>query len=156
MLRVVQRTAVIVLAAFFLGASAGISLFVHTCGSSHRTDYRLFPEYFSTGDACCGLTNDTHIGGCSSHSHAIPEGISRNSCCEKGHVLLKVSVFNGQTVTKVKPITAFVDLVAEPAPSELNRPSLDTKDLTGLYHAPPPLMTGKSLVFYLNQIRIPS
>lgn len=156
MLKSLKIIGISMLAVVILAGSAGISLFIHACGSGKKLDYRLYPEYFSVGKSCCDPWAGKTMSSCSKEEHGQHQGISKEDCCESMHVILRIPQL-------IHPQPIFVDFSLPGHIAGLflktTVPEPVTAQVMAGYWAgdpsPPPL-SGRALLIALHQIQIPS
>jgi hypothetical protein len=149
--RKIQAVLSCLLLVIFLAGTTGITLFIHTCSSSHKTEVSAYPEIFRHSTACCCEENSSTATPPSKETE-----INNPECCRNQQLLLKASLI-GFPVTYLQLIKAtffpipLVDNTLLPVNQEHG--SL-AEYLPWLDHSPP--LSGKSLVYFIHQIRIPS
>jgi hypothetical protein len=137
--------------AVFLTGTTGVSFFVHECTSSREKEVFPFPEIFDNKVDCCCDGENQHevIDGNQISSLNAPE------CCKNTHIYLKAS-FNGfpqffqftPDLSAKNIPTDFLNSLHEDIYSEIKttEPRVD--------HPPP--RSGKILIHFLQQIKIPA
>jgi len=132
--------------------TTGITFFIHTCSGSQKTEITAYPEFFKHASTCC----------CSDENASQETGISptpelkKPSCCRNQNLFLKSYVSTAPSVQSVTGKTILFPLYPEGllvSFTHYKQPAV-TEYLAWQDHSPP--WTGKSLIFFIHQIRIPS
>jgi hypothetical protein len=136
---------------FFLAGTTGITLFIHTCTSSHKTEISAYPEIFKhTSDCCCA---EEGINKSVASSKDLE--IDNPECCKNQHLFLKAYITGLPVVQnhlintplfQTHPVDLMNLIVKE-------RHLICDEYLPWLDHSPP--LSGKTLVYFIHQIRIP-
>ena len=150
---IVKRTVILLIIAIFLFANIGISVLRHICHSSNTTEVRVYPEFsHETCSGCCCIENTPTdrlpIDPDSIHFESVP-------CCQDVVSYLKPEL---SFLPAEKHISADIFLISFASPLFL-LPESVRKPVIGAMlkhrdHAPP--VTGKLLVYFLHQIKIPA
>lgn len=134
----------------FLTGTTGVSFYIHTCSSANKRDVYAFPEIKKPAGSCC-CDNEIHHG-TSCNDHLVFDAVP---CCTQQYLYFKAAFLSlvpcdhfvqFETVT---PVAATLLPVQNP---ELSPNVTYCRFLTG--KSPP--LSGRDLVFFLHQIRIPS
>lgn len=150
MKKLIRNILVITLLLLFLAATSGVSLFVHTCMESNRTDLLVFPEL--TGHtAGCGCMDEITRGDSDIPNHEV---VRSPECCRSVHLLIKMS-YTGVQGSWQGSVPVDLTILPHGQIRELPEPE-NTCSLAGyilwLDHSPPP---GNSRIYLYHQIRIP-
>jgi hypothetical protein len=149
--------ALLILVVFLFGTT-GLSVFHHFCSSSNEHDVTLYPELFDgSGDSCCA---DEEAGyACARHQGsaqgANPLGFDAPPCCKTVITFHKLEItsqrINRESFTSRLTHAAFAESVT-PGFGLADRPVFTPAHFQ--FYSPP-LLSGKQLVLFLNQLRIP-
>jgi hypothetical protein len=132
--------------------STGITFSFHTCSSSHKTDMKVFPEFFGIPAGCCcgeGIASE------SPDPVNTQPWIDMPECCKTNHAFFKVTVFAFTDPIQLSPAVTFLFNINEGNPEFSSIPDRDIFR-TGLpLPDPSPPLYGNDLVHFLNQAKIP-
>lgn len=150
--RVFNRILVIIILAALVVGSSGIHIRIHDCSGSKKKDYLAYPEFQSgTKGGCCAVdpkSKDDH--------QSTQTRVKKTACCKLNTITLKVNPFEHQYTTQASV------LIAPEFPSLLLSDEALPADDTNIVacNSPPNIepekLSGKELVYYINQLRIPS
>ena len=156
-MKTVQRIGILFLLLIFLFGTTGLSLLHHTCNSSKENNVTAYPEFFKTsGSSCC---EDEFIGYASANQEAFtPDVLSQHldaaPCCKTTVAFFKLLILTERveklTITDVsahKPLVPVSLNTILPFEQPLLKPAHFQ------FHSPP--LYGKTLVYYLQQLKIP-
>jgi hypothetical protein len=150
MIKTLQRFIAIVLLTVFIYGSVGVSFHVHECNGSGTRHVSVYPELFG-GTAICGCEEEP--------SPLIPDGnscFSQEACCINSYLYLKAD-FKGFTITYQQPADISKDLVTgELTGMEIPEITTCSEFAEKSIDHPPPLLSGRTLVTFLHQIKIPT
>ncbi|MHC1707812.1 MAG: hypothetical protein AB9842_09855 [Bacteroidales bacterium] len=134
-----------------MAGSSGISILVHDCSGSKKTNYVAFPALHDTkpGSCCgksCNLSEDTQ---------QTVNSIKKAKCCKSSKITLKVNPYERQYTTQASVLIS----PELPVTGNLTE-SFEADDTLILACNSPPQNkgfkpSGKELVFIINQLRIP-
>lgn len=132
----------------YLAGSTCVNFSVHTCSGSQKTDVTLFPEFQKESAGCCcqGFTSQLPA--------PVKSTISDPGCCKTTFRSFKANLnsFNVTVKTVANPsLQVISELPVRNCPT-MERQCL-AEYLPWLDHSPP--LSGKSLIYFLHQIRIP-
>ncbi len=148
-MKVLKQISVYVLLLIIVFSSLGISFYLHQC-HCHQTLYVSLGTAFTEPKASvCGTS-------CSTVSHRNNDNLSigKKGCCRDYlyFYLLPVApdyaapqIASASQIQLFVPTTTTIEMV-EISPS---------KEIIPFFHHPPPLLSGKSLVYFIQQIKIP-
>jgi len=135
-----------------LAGTTGITFFIHTCSGSQKIEITAYPELFKHSFTCCCSDENTS----QAHNTSQLLGVKAPPCCKNQHLFLKSYVstipaaqsFSGSTILfTVHPADLLLQVTRYKQPAVADYiPWLD--------HSPP--WSGKTLVYFIHQIRIPS
>ena len=137
--------------AVFLTGTTGVSFYIHECSSSNTREVVAFPEITNKAISCCC---DQEVHGSIHTEESIPF-IEEPPCCTNKRIYLKAT-FTGfpvsyQLTGKLNHADLpadFLSMLYEDQKQEIARP------VTIVDHPPP--LSGKSLIHFLHQIKIPA
>jgi hypothetical protein len=137
--------------AVFLTGTTGVSFYMHECSSSHKKEITAFPELFNTTVSCC-CAEEVH--GSNSSDDPV-SSFNEPECCKNTHVYLKASFTGFPVFFEFNP-----DLYQKNTSTDLLNMSYsdngsEIESFTPLVDHPPP-RSGKILVHFLQQIKIPA
>jgi len=150
MKKVIRALASIVLLAAFFSGTTGISFYIHTCSENHHRTVYIFPELIKPAANCCSEDDIAPVNS----GRNLPGEVIAVPCCKNEHLYLKC-IF--QSVSHSRP--EFTGYHVKELPSSFLRVILYTP--VALLHkvfihtANPPPVSGRLLVFFLHQVRIP-
>ena len=146
--RILRSSSVCLLLLIFLAGSTGITFYIHTCGSSHQKEVFLFHEIFHQKVDCSCEENQN------GDQSSVPV-INDNDCCRISHLFIKAS-FLGFPVVEKSPVPYTQWFVSPGFLLIFTQPVQDSKASFIPFRDPsPPPIFGRSLVYFLHQIRIP-
>ncbi len=145
------NSAAVLLLIVVIAATSGFSYTIHFCHGS-RTGIAMYPELTNT-KAGCGCEKDG-MSVSSTFSYGIqPVSIHKSGCCKNLHFFQKINTVSREQI-RADILPLFNLLAFCGAELIISNPER-IKDNQSLLHLPP-LISGKTLVFFLNQLRIPS
>jgi len=146
----IKQFGLFLLVAVILGGSTGFTFFTHSCSSSMMTETSLYPELFGRQyECCCNDAIQNNPGGSAS-----PTTIHLPDCCNTHYYYIKAAFCGFPVVYKITNLLSGFLFFHEPA--SINIIALRYEPESGLYLADPsPPFSGKKLVQFLNQIKIP-
>jgi hypothetical protein len=151
-MKLIKHTGVLIILVIFLAGSTGITFSLHTCLSAGKTDVTVFPGLFEKNEGCC-------CGSDAPASLASPDPLPASwdapDCCVLSKVFFKTITFPAPETIKMSP--AVVDLFQiGQAFAETSCPtSRETVNTLPLPDPSPPPLSGKLLVHFLHQVKIP-
>jgi hypothetical protein len=138
-----------ILLGFIISSSVGISFYLHECGCRHKTLFDLKAGYSEAGTFCCCSSEPIR-----SNNSPSDNNVKDESCCKDKYFFLlvpfgpekeKVNVpFFQFKIIEFSAIYFFIDDEA---------PEINGNFLT--IHSPPGRFSGKDLVLFLQQVKIP-
>lgn len=145
----IKKIFTIILLGFIIAGSAGISFYLHECGCRQTTLLSIEAGY-SEADAFCCCSAEPEF----TESSSCDSGLDEEGCCKDKYffLLLPVGPDNAKVSTpdlKVK-IIAQISFLPE---TENEIPDITSGEIS--IHSPPDIKSGKKLVFFLSQIKIP-
>ena len=149
--KIVRSVGVFTLLLIFLAVGTGFTFFVHTCGSSHKTDVYVYKEVFNPKMSCCcdesgpGLTKSD-----------LSMNYRDENCCRIVHLFIKAP-FAGFPVLEKITLPSLTIAGLPQSPLFRQKPVADAgySFIFKPDHSPPPI-SGTILVYFIHQIRIPS
>jgi hypothetical protein len=151
MLRIIRTAFVLSLLTIFIAGSTGLSFFIHTCGSSHKTDVYVYREILNPKMSCC--CDETHTGKVVKDPSV---NFKDDNCCRISHLFLKAP-FAGFPILEKISLKSFPVADLDACLLFQTQPTRDTEIsyITTPDHSPPPLY-GITLICFIHQIRIPA
>jgi hypothetical protein len=151
MKRLIRSCFLFLMLAVFLCMTTGVSFYIHECRSSHTREILAFQEITNQKTACCcdDAVNGNILSGESS------PGISEPECCINSHIYLKLSFTGFPLFYQFNPDLLQKDMSV----GQLNTLSEDEKaeiDISPPRIDHPPPRSGKVLIEFLHQIKIPA
>ena len=147
-----QITGMLILLVFLYGTT-GITVFHHVCNGSEEETTSLYPEIAGySGPSCCADEDPGRVILPDPHAPLVMEPVP---CCKSTSSYLKMRIITVRT-EKQEPviITAIPSFVLPETPVCDNEQAFLYPSITR-NHAPPP-WSGKKLIHYLHQIKIPA
>ena len=151
MKQIIRQISFFLVILVFLAGTTGVSFYIHECSSSNTKEVFVYPEISNkTASCCCAVEMHSSVAG----SEKAPS-FNETGCCKNTHVYLKAA-FSGFPV-----IFQFHDeLNISGLPTDFlsilhDRPENDMADFVLLVDHPPP-RSGKALIHFLHQIKIPA
>lgn len=149
-MKIIIRIGTLIIALVFLLGSTGISFYHHTCFSSNTQKTTVYPGIFKPAvSCCCGSTSDSdgNSGGDSS--------IDVASCCKSVTSVIKLRPGYLPATNSIffAPETTILAIVLNPTLSTEDMPGIQTYRFFEFYSPP---FTGKALVHFLHQLKVPS
>ena len=139
----------VMLSVLFIGTT-GVSFYIHECSSSHKKEVVAFPELLNKTISCC-CAGEVHGNVLSDEPVS---SFSEPECCKNTHVYLKAP-FSGFPVLYQFNLYGLRTVVpADFMSLQYNAGSADISMFTPRVAHPPP-RSGKILVHFLQQIKIP-
>lgn len=148
-MKVLKKIFVFILLGFITLSSVGISFYLHECGCRQTTLISIEAGYSEADAFCCCAAEPE-----SSKSSSCDSGLDEEGCCKDKYFFLLLPV--GPDNAKVSTPDLKVKIIAQinflPAP-ENEIPDFTSGEIS--IHSPPAIKSGKKLVFFLSQIKIP-
>ena len=148
--RILQPVVSLLMLVLFLTGTTGISFYIHTCSETHKRNIYAFPELVKPVSDCC--TEDAISPMAENCNH--PLGVDA-ACCKNEHIYLKAA-FVSVPVT-LQDFSILLNDCYFPHSTKIIFPVQDNTfrdELLFSGNSPP--ISGKTLVFFIHQIRIPS
>jgi hypothetical protein len=151
MKQAIRTSFLFLMLAIFLIGTTGVSFYIHECTSSQKKEVFAFPEILNQKVSCC-CAEDVH----GNAGSADPDLSYKDpGCCKNIHVYLKASFTGVPLFYQFNP-----DLTQKIIHSDFltllhNDTSVEITSFTSQVDHPPP-RSGRSLVFFLQQIKIPA
>lgn len=140
----------LMLAAFLFGTT-GVSFYIHECSSSHTKEVIPFPEIVNKTVVCC-CASEVH-GSISSDEPV--SSFNEPECCKNTHVYLKASFTGFPVFYQFNPDLSQKNVTADLLNLVSNNPDSEISTFTIRVDHPPP-RSGKLLVHFLQQLKIPA
>ena len=157
-MKVVKNIAVLSLLLVFLLGTTGLSVLQHFCNSSKEHNVTIYPEFFNgSGATCC----ESESIGCACGTHENSAGTSGGNnvdavpCCKTTISFYRLEVNTLKPDFRVFGAELFQISVESCDFSSLRAPADPFRGAAHFQFYSPPLLSGKQLVLYLNQLRIP-
>ncbi len=156
-MKTVKRVGSIFFLLVFLFGTTGLTVLRHTCISSKQNNVTVFPEFFkSSDDGCCENETTGYASACCScHETAgTHPQVDSSPCCKSDLSFFKLEILT-KTVDKLKldVLNAFLHFRSNPLVSIplFEQPVFEYAHYQ--FHSPP--LFGRTLVYFLHQIKIP-
>jgi hypothetical protein len=152
LLKLIKNIAAICVLLVFVLSTSGITILTHYCSGSHKTTQHVFYEFADKESGCGGMScSVSHKGATSS----LIVSIGKASCCEENSVFYKIAAVDNPTANQVC-VKIPVNNLFIPDLQFLSFSPIEIKALNFLQgHCISPPLSGKQLVVFLNQLRIP-
>ncbi len=156
-MKTANRIGIFLLLLVFLFSTIGISILHQVCSSSHHNEITVYPELFkSTGSPCCGASAE--VSCCDddqgNQGDNASQVISAMPCCVSVNSYLKLEIPALRSEKLI--INNFTVLLCHDALPSSDYASEECLSLPGTlfqFYSPP--LTGKRLVHFLHQPKIP-
>ena len=149
----VKRIGTLFLLVIFLFGITGLSVFHHTCGSSHKDKVTLYAEIFKAAPgSCCEGEALKYASGC---LEDMTRKFDATPCCKSTNTFLSLHIVTERHDKLV--IKGFASIpISFPAslPVFILTDPIPGSSVYFQFYSPP--LTGKQLVHYLHQIKIPA
>jgi hypothetical protein len=142
---------VLLMLAAFLTGTTGVSFYVHECSSSHTREVIAFPEIVNKTATCC-CAGEVH-GSISSEEPI--SSFKEPDCCKNTHHYLKASFTGFPVFYQFNPDLLQKIIAADLLNMVSDNTDSDISNFTIRVDHPPP-RSGKILVHFLQQIKIPA
>jgi hypothetical protein len=149
-IRVLKNIAVLSFLAIFLAGGSGITLFIHTCGSSHQRDVYAFREILHQDIGCC-CTEDAGMPPNTGTSREVAD----DDCCRIAHLFIKAPYAGFPVVENAVAVVPVFDLPQHFILNNYSEEDSKASFIPFLDHSPPPL-SGVERILLLHQLRIPA
>lgn len=130
-------------------SSVGISFYLHECGCRHKTLFELKAGYSAASEFCCCSSEPIK-----SNNSLCGNNVKDESCCKDKYFFLLVPF--GQEKERVNlPFFQFkiLEIIAISFIVNDEAPEINGNFFT--YHSPPWRLSGKDLVLFIQQVKIP-
>jgi hypothetical protein len=142
---------ILMVVVIFLTGTTGISFSFHECTSSHRTEVFPFPEILNNTVSCC-CADEVHDGVAGEEPVS---SFSEPECCRNTHVYLKASFTGFPVSQQLNPDLSYQIISPDLLNLFYKDLNIEIPDLNVRVDHPPP-RSGKILVYFLQQIKIPA
>ena len=151
MKQIIRNLFTILILIVFLTGTTGVSFYIHECRSSNTREVFAFPEISNKAISCCC---DKEVHGSILSEESLPF-IEEPPCCTNTHLYLKAA-FTGFPVSyQLKDNVKHADLPTYFLNILYDEQKYEMESHVSIVDHPPPL-SGKSLVHFLHQIKIPA
>ena len=142
-MKIIRNIVALQVALMIILTSGGLTIFLSLCGCTHEANVSVL----SAPDACCGMSTS-----CDSEKAAVPiNSIGAESCCK---TIVSYQKLN-ETVVSAS-ISPIFTTVAVQLPNMLVEKPSDEISVAPSTNPPPILRSGKELILFLNNPKIPS
>jgi hypothetical protein len=146
-----RRFFLFLMLAVFLAGTTGVSFYVHECSSSQKREVAAFPELFNNTVSCCCAEE---VNGSALSGEQV-SSISEPECCKNTHVYLKASFTGFPLFYQFNPEVLQTYILADFQSLQHNEKVVEILNFTPRVDHPPP-RSGKILIHFLQQIKIPA
>jgi hypothetical protein len=148
-MKVVNKIFTLILLVFITLSSAGISFYLHECGCRQSTFFSIEAGYSEADEFCCCSPELV-----SAQESACDCSLAEEQCCKEKYFFFLLPV--GPDKVKVSLPDLQFKLIAQINTSKIDdiKSSSINSDARSI-HAPSGIKSGKELVYYLSQIKIP-
>ncbi|HNY01551.1 MAG TPA: hypothetical protein PKG48_03135 [Bacteroidales bacterium] len=156
-MKIIRRIGALAMILVLLYGTAGMTVFHHICNGKHTDEVTLYSGILTGPESsCCGDEMRVAPVACSMNSKA--DGASRieePACCKSLLAFYKLDVTQTRVMEPLHTTLAVADIPAaiECAISAAHPPQDVT---TSFYRFESPPLSGRSLVIFLHQVRIPA
>jgi hypothetical protein len=145
--------------AVFLVSSTGISFTIHHCDTTHKDHLVFFSDNYKCETetkaevekpqaSCCCAKHEAE------NAQKSENKISKSTCCNNTYKYIKFSFQFDKVLSVIKLIASESPYFYTSKIITVN--TFDIADNHQLYHPPPPKLAGKTLLFFIQNIKIPS
>jgi len=148
-MKVVNKISTLILLVFITLSCMGISFYLHECGCRESTFLSIEAGYSEADEFCCCSTEPA-----SAQESACDSDIDEEKCCKEKYFFMLLPV--GPDKAKVKLPDLQVKFIEQISTSQTSgdESSIRNSDARSI-HAPPGMKSGKELVYFISQIKIP-
>ncbi len=148
----IKKTGIMLMLLVFFTSTTGFTVYIHVCSCLNTSKQHIFNELFKSKPVCCcerETNTNTEYEGSNEH-------YTNSACCQNNHFLVKSFSYLPPLVIKLSndqlDKSLFCSVIKKLNFSQGN--DLFIEKLSYHYH-PPPLIAGKQLIIFYNQIKIP-
>lgn len=157
-MKALHRIGTFMILLVFLLGTTGLSVFHHICRMEHEDRVSVFPGFYTDpGSSCCSDETDGTCCACTANAahNCSRESFSTDPCCKN-----VASFFRLEILTLRVEKLSLPALEAGPVPERIAaRQCLETElriEPAAILTFHPPPLSGRNLVNYLHQIKIPA
>jgi hypothetical protein len=148
-MKILHKISVFILLLIITFSSVGISFYLHQCGCRETTLYTIETGYTKPTEFCCCAVEMPK----SDHPLAGHQ-VEAESCCKDHFYFFILPIGPDKADTFFSSIDGKTIAFINPA-SILDTDEHYITEAVPMLHSPPALLTGKQLIFFIQQIKIP-
>ncbi len=148
-MKIVHKISVFILLLIITLSSVGISFYLHECGCRQSTFLSIEAGYSEADEFCCCSTEPA-----STQENACDNNLDEEKCCKEKYFFLLLPV--GPDKVKVSVPDLQVKFIAQISSLQTSYNEISDNPIDAIsIHSPPGRKSGKELVYFISQIRIP-
>ena len=151
MKQIIRNLFTILILIVFLTGTTGVSFYIHECRSSNTREVFAFPEISNKAISCCC---DKEVLVSIYSGESLPF-IEQPPCCTNTHIYLKAALTGFPVSYQLTDNLKQADLPTYFLNILYDEQKYEMESHVSIVDHPPPL-SGKSLVYFLHQIKIPA
>jgi hypothetical protein len=145
----VKKISGFILLCILLFSSLGISFYLHQCSCRGTNLYSIGTGLSEPKAFCCCSKNDSGSDECE-----IPEAIKGDNCCDDV-VFFYLVPFAPDKIVSLIPLVPAKTFLSASAAILIETTKITEQEFYPLQHSPPGELTGKNLILFIQQIKIP-
>jgi hypothetical protein len=148
-MKVIQKISVFALIVFLITSSVGISFYLHECGCREATLFSFEAGYSESVDFCCCSSEQV-----SSNDNSCDKELDNEGCCKDKYFFLLLPIAPDKVKVNIPSLNEkIIPQIIKPL-IVFDETSANTGD-TISNESPPGTKSGKELVYFISQIKIP-